>query len=479
MHPDPLPSGVSGYESLEFLGRGGSATVYKARQTSTGQYVALKFPRGMPAAAQARPPDLPQEALHREARLCATLHHPHVVRLMDLGTADSGHPFCVFEYVPGAPLSEYLRRQGPLSLRTAASLMGRVLDVLSWLHRQRISHGDLKPQNIMVFSSGSSLHPKVLDFGTAGHAKDRTAPWQGTPAYSAPERLLGQPPSPTADLYAWGLVFAECLLGRPVLEGMSAEEARRWQLGNAPVVLPAALERHPLGALLRRTLEKDCTRRSHDAAALYRDLRRLPMAPGSTRRLRTRAGRALAAPTETSTDTPQQTAARRQVALCAHLQIMAPAGDWDLGTLNSQRSELLHWCESVLRRGGAQPAGTLGDRCLFHVSDGTSPESSMARAIDAMLNLATAAVRRGHLMAAGQRLELHLGAAVCVVDKDLAPDQAWRLALNKALLLAGKAPHGAVLLPAQDCRHLEASSGVQGVQAVEVEGLHACRLERR
>ncbi|MBB2484559.1 serine/threonine protein kinase [Mitsuaria sp. WAJ17] len=476
MHPDPLPSGVSGYESLEFLGRGGSATVYKARQTSTGQYVALKFPRSMPMAAPMRPPDLLHEALHREARLCASLHHPHVVRLMDLGTADSGHPFCVFEYVPGVPLSEYLRRRGPLPLPTAAALMGRVLDVLSWLHRQRISHGDLKPQNIMVFSSGACLHPKVLDFGSAGQAKDHTPPRKGTPAYSAPERLLGQAPSPAADLYAWGLVFAECLLGRPVLEGMSAEEARRWQLGNAPVVLPAALARHPLGALLGRTLEKDCAHRSHDAARLYRDLLKLPMAPGSTRRLRTRPGRAFAAPTQTPTDAPQQTAARRQVALCAHLQIRAPAGDWDLGTLNSQRSELLHWCESLLRRGGAEPAGTLGDRCLFHMSGGTGPESSMARAIDAMLTLATAAVRRGHLMASAQRLELHLGSAVCVVDQDLAPDQAWRLALNQALLLAGKAPHGAVLLPAQDCRHLATSSGVQ---AVEVQGLQACRLERR
>lgn len=479
MSPKPLPSGVSGYESLEFLGRGGSATVYKARQTSTGQYVALKFPRGMPVAAPARQADLLREALHREARLCAMLHHPHVVRLMDLGTADSGHPFCVFEYVPGAPLSEHLRRQGPLPLRTATSLMARVLDVLTWLHRQRISHGDLKPQNIMVFSSGTTLHPKVLDFGVARHAQDGVPPGRGTPSYSAPERLLGQPPSPRADLYAWGLVFVECLLGRPVLEGMSAVEARRWQLGEAPVALPAALERHPLGALLRRTLEKDWTRRSHDAAALYRELRGLSMAPGSLRRLRARGARPLAAATETATDPRLRPAPRREVALCAHLQVLAPGGDWDLGTLNSQRSELLRWCEGLLRGSGAEPAGTLGDRSVFHVSGGAGRESSVERAIDAVLTLATAGVQRGHLLAAGQGLQLHLGAAVCVVDEALPPEQAWRRALNQALLLAGKAAHGAVLLPAQDCRHLAVGSGVQGRETFDVDGLPACRLERR
>lgn len=479
MHPDPLPSGVSGYESLEFLGRGGSATVYKARQTSTGQYVALKFPSGLLSATPARPSDPVREALQREARLCATLHHPHVVRLMDLGTAESGHPFCVFEYVPGAPLSEHLRRQGPLPLRTAASLMARVLDVLSWLHRQRISHGDLKPQNIMVFSSGTSLHPKVLDFGVARHAQDGAPPGRGTPSYCAPERLRGQPPSPRADLYAWGLVFVECLMGRPVLEGLSADEARRWQLDSAPVLLPAALERHPLGVLLRRTLEKDWTRRSHDAAALYRELRGLAMAPGSLRRLRARGGRPQAAATETPADAQRQPGPRREVALCVHIQVLAPEGDWDLGTLNSQRSELLRWCEHLLRRAGAEPAGTLGDRCLFHMSGGPNPDTSVARAIEALLTLATAGVQRGHLMAAGQRLQLHLGAALCVVDHELAPEQAWRRALNQALLLAGKARHGEVLLPAQDCRHLGTGSTVQGLEALDVEGLPVCRLERR
>ncbi|HLO95905.1 MAG TPA: serine/threonine-protein kinase, partial [Burkholderiaceae bacterium] len=222
MIAEPLPSPVTGYESLGLLGRGGSGAVYKALQVSTGQVVALKFPHADPRqdgriACQLR------HRLHHEMRLCATLHHPHIVRLVDQGLAQDGQPFCAFEYVPGDTLSEHLRRHGALPITEATALMERLLDALVWLHARRITHRDLKPQNVMVFSSGASLHPKVLDFGIAAclHDPGACGAGSGTPAYCAPEQLRGQPPAPQADLYAWALLFLECLQGRPVLDGMS------------------------------------------------------------------------------------------------------------------------------------------------------------------------------------------------------------------------------------------------------------------
>ena len=94
----------------------------------------------------------------------------------------------------------------------------------------------------------------------------------GTPAYAAPEQLRGQPPTPRSDLYAWGLVFLECLTGKRVIEGDTVADVIFNQLSAEPIPIPAALADHPLGDLLRRVTAKDAAARNVAADGLLREL---------------------------------------------------------------------------------------------------------------------------------------------------------------------------------------------------------------
>jgi serine/threonine protein kinase len=263
------------YRLESHIDTGGFGHVFRAVQETTGQLVAVKvlrprFNKGAPSLAR-------QVArFRREMKACAELHHPHIVRLIDSGQTTDGLLFSVFEYVPGASLAEFLRERGAITVRTTIELMGQVLDALICAHGKGIVHRDLKPDNIMVSTTGSRPQPTVLDFGISafieGSLMDEfksltmTREILGTPAYAAPEQLRGAPASAKSDLYAWGLIFVECLLGRRVCDAATALEMVHRQLSPEPVPLPRRLQEHWLGTILRWVLEKDATRRPGDAA---------------------------------------------------------------------------------------------------------------------------------------------------------------------------------------------------------------------
>ncbi len=287
---EPSPLGLldtddpAGYRLVSQLGVGGFGTVFRAVQESTGQIVALKILR-----RDAELDDCDQqrqaERFDRETQLCAELSHPHIVNLLDKGQTQDGQFYAVFEYVPGETLKEFLLRRGPLSALEAGELMGQVLDALASMHAHGIVHRDLKPQNIMVSSTGVQVQAKVLDFGIGALIPDRrqadykmltlTREVMGTPSYSAPEQLRGEPPTVKSDLYAWGLVFLECLTGRPAVRGQTLAEIYHQQLSAADVVLPLPIAGHALGHLLRRTLRKDPRDRAEHASQVYADCRQI------------------------------------------------------------------------------------------------------------------------------------------------------------------------------------------------------------
>jgi len=271
----------SGYQIVERLGEGGNGIVYKAIHNRTSQEVAVKilcYPQG--GARQEY-----QKGFEREARLCAELRHPNIVRLLDKGHLTDEVKYAAFEYVPGDTLKEYLRKKGPLPPCEAHSIMLQILDGLVCAHARGIVHRDIKPQNIMISPMETGLLVKILDFGIADFdtslnlsEKNTAASVNlalGTPAYSAPEQLKGLLPTVKTDLYAWGLLLIECLTGEPAIRGKNTAEIAFQQLSSDEVLLPYFLFDHPLAVLLRRVLKKDHQFRPGNTREIYEQFKKI------------------------------------------------------------------------------------------------------------------------------------------------------------------------------------------------------------
>ena len=215
------------YELRALLGRGGSAEVWRARDTSLDREVALKLVTAPHDDSTARAAD--------EARTLARLNHPGLVPVYDAGTDDEGRPWVVMELVEGETLGDTLRR-GPLDSARTAVIGRSVAEALEYVHGRGLVHRDVKPANVLVGTDGRS---RLTDFGIArliDSAKvTATGMMVGTASYLAPEQVAGEPVGPPADVYALGLVLLECLTGRREYEGGTVEVALA-RLNRAPDV---------------------------------------------------------------------------------------------------------------------------------------------------------------------------------------------------------------------------------------------------
>ena len=414
------------YEILSALGEGGFGVVYKARQLTTGQAVALKVMRPLEVGDAVRAAKRAVR-FQREMRLCAQLHHSNIVQLIDSGQTAAGLLYAVFAFVPGETLADLLAREGALGMSEARHLMLQVLDALACAHEVGVVHRDLKPRNIMVQSSGARRNAIVLDLGLGALVDDEHDPQRtrvtetgeslGTPGYAAPEQLRGLDASPRADLFSWGLVFLECLTGRPVYTGGSTPEILYAQLSPEPVPFPARLDRHPLGELLRRATRKEEGAREVTARSLFAEL--------ETHELRTLGGdrAADAAPGE-----------RRQVtALCATL-----AGD------DERLREQLATCAEIVDRHRGHVAAVLGDMALAYFGYPRAEEDDAPRAARAALAI--------QARLAGS-VGLHTGLVVVGGRTDAAAGFGAGETPRLAARLGAAAPAGAVMVSA-DTRRL-------------------------
>ncbi|WP_437958415.1 protein kinase [Sorangium sp. So ce119] len=250
------------YEILSLLRESRLAVVYEGRLLASGQPIVLKLLRlsrdGTPEALARRR----RARFLQEMRRCARLDHPGIVRPIDAGQADEGQLYAVFERVPGQSLAELLSARGALEPPEARLLLRQVLDALGFAHRHGVVHGDLRPAQVLVTPSGAQRSALVLGFGfsavaAVARADQEEAPVSGrelvgSQAYLAPEQRRGFPPTARSDLYAWGLVFLECLTGRRAGRGGPPEGAALQRDGREPVRMPRVLLEHPLGTLLRR-----------------------------------------------------------------------------------------------------------------------------------------------------------------------------------------------------------------------------------
>ena len=196
------------YEIVSELGRGGGGIVYLATDHRLERQVALKL-----VAANANP-EL-RDRLRREARAAATIAHPSVATIHALEEFDD-QLFIVSEYVRGRTLRA-VRADGPLSRDRVVAIAGDIARALRAAHEAGVIHRDLKPENVLLSETGAV---KVVDFGIARIDNDsvtqltRDGALLGTPAYMAPEQLLGTPVDARTDVYAFGIVLTEMATGR-------------------------------------------------------------------------------------------------------------------------------------------------------------------------------------------------------------------------------------------------------------------------
>lgn len=455
--PAPPPLRVPGYDLMEPLGAGGYGTVYRATQRHTGHVVAIKVVKlqdGQQRVAR----------FHRETRLCAALHHPHIVQLLDKGE-QGDCVYGVFEYVPGETLKSLIRRRGALTAADTRHLMAEVLDALDCAHRAGIVHRDLKPDNVMVSFTGAVPHAKVLDFGISTllplhrdiHFASLTVTEEclGTPAYSAPEQLRGELPSVKSDLYAWGLMFLECLTGAPAIDGDSAAEIFHRQLDPQEVPLPAEIAAHPVAVLLRHALKKKAAERCGSASALLAELARVRL-DDLVGVLRSAGQRRDDALTRTVASARAFSERRQLTVLCCSVAVWPDAGESEEAQDTArpseienlellQRDELARFSEAATRRGGLL-AGTLGDRMIVlfgypHASDTDARQAGMtALELTALGRSRSAVVRQAHGAHLGIRMGMHTGMAVVAAGEIPSGH-----AVSVAMRLEGMADMGSLL----------------------------------
>ena len=269
MHIGP-GSSLGAYRIAEVIGEGGMGTVYRAHDPRLGRDVALKIVR---PELSANPDRLAR--FEREARLLASLNHPHIATVYGFEQADDLR-FLVMELVGGVSLADRLA-EGPLPLEEGLAIAGQIAAAMEVAHERGIIHRDLKPSNIILTSSGA----KVLDFGLAKALSGDTpgienAPTLtsggtgegvilGTAAFMSPEQARGKPLDRRTDVWAFGCVFYDVLTGKSAFAGETLSDTIANILTRDPdwSVVPAAVPAN-IRRLLRRCLEKDPARRLRD-----------------------------------------------------------------------------------------------------------------------------------------------------------------------------------------------------------------------
>jgi serine/threonine protein kinase len=265
---------IGRYEVIKTIGKGAMGVVYKARDPLLDRVVAVKTimsPQGQ--GRRVRSAFL--ERFQREAKAAAKMQHPAIVTIFDVGVdEESGAPFMVLEYLPGESLADRLDRvRFPLARSVQISL--DLASALSFAHRQRIVHRDVKPANVL--HAGDNRW-KLADFGIARLPDSdltQVGIFMGTPGYSPPEAIREGRYTPQADVFAWGAVFYELLSGRIPYEGPDTKTTNSYVVqGNAP-----APSRHdasipePLATVTMTALQPSDRARFKDASEAEQALR--------------------------------------------------------------------------------------------------------------------------------------------------------------------------------------------------------------
>ncbi len=261
---------LSGRYRLESkLGSGGMSTVYLAIDEVLDRRVAIKV---MHREISDQPDQL--ERFRREARAVASLSHPNLVAVIDAGE-DGGHPYIVFEYVPGETLKKRIDESGRLGLDEATAYAIEIGRGLAAAHAARLIHRDVKPQNVLIDGEGRA---KITDFGIARslevHGLTATGRVLGTTDYVSPEQAMGKEVDARTDVYSLGIVLYEMLTGDVPFH---AETQVGVAMKHVNEAVPDVQKKRPetsaaLAAALERAVAKDPKDRYPDMNHFLADL---------------------------------------------------------------------------------------------------------------------------------------------------------------------------------------------------------------
>jgi serine/threonine protein kinase len=263
------------YQILAPIGRGGTGTVFLARDTRSSELVALKLlPRSSAEKRQ-------RARFRREMLLSRRVAHPHIATTYSSGKID-GVYYIAMEYIPGKSLQRLVQEEGPIDVPRAARLMREVASGLAHAHDRGMIHRDLKPSNIMVTPHD---HAKVLDLGLALVEGEDVADYRvlggkgyivGTMDYIAPEQTANSAAvDRRADIYSLGCTLYYAITGRPPFPGGTSKEKIQRQRREEPESLLDLKPTLPVEfvVLIRRMMAKDPNDRPSTAADVLRNLR--------------------------------------------------------------------------------------------------------------------------------------------------------------------------------------------------------------
>jgi|GEM_PF-1401861 len=265
---------IGRYEVIKTIGKGAMGVVYKARDPLLDRVVAVKTimsPQGQ--GRRVRSAFL--ERFQREAKAAAKMQHPAIVTIFDVGVdEEAGAPFMVLEYLPGESLADRLDRVR-LPLARSVSIALDLASALSFAHRQRIVHRDVKPANVL--HAGDNRW-KLADFGIARMPDSdltQVGIFMGTPGYSPPEAIREGRYTPQADVFAWGAVFYELLSGRIPYEGPDTKTTNSYVVKGdaAPPTRHDPSIPEPLSEVVMNALQPGSGKRFKDASEAEQSLR--------------------------------------------------------------------------------------------------------------------------------------------------------------------------------------------------------------
>jgi len=265
---------VAGYHLAEYIGEGGTATVYRAEHPERGR-AAVKLLR--PRLAQ---DPIAVKRFLREAEYGARVKHPNIVQTYDFGATDGLH-YLALEWAQGEPLAEFVNRSGKLAPPLVATIVEQLGAALGSAHKAGIIHRDLKPANIMYDPATQTA--KLLDFGIARDSElspeerlTRAGFFVGTLQYVAPETLSGELVSEQADVYSLATIAYYLLSQELPFTGKSPRELFQQLLTQAPVPLNQAVKGlrfpGPIEAAVMHGLDRDLSKRSKTVDEFAKEL---------------------------------------------------------------------------------------------------------------------------------------------------------------------------------------------------------------
>lgn len=257
------------YRLIELIGEGGMALVYKAECSLLCRTVAVKILRPQYASDAEF-----VERFRREARSAASLNHPNVVSIYDVGQ-ENGMDYIVMEYIPGENLKDLIKKEAPFSVRKALDYTKQIAEALNHAHQRNIIHRDIKPHNILVTPDGQL---KVTDFGIAraisASSFTQAGIVVGSVQYASPEQVKAGLVGPQSDIYSLGCVLYELLTGSVPFNGDTSISIAMQHLHEKTVPVREIRPDFPAAAenILEKAMAKEPAQRYPSAAAMLRDI---------------------------------------------------------------------------------------------------------------------------------------------------------------------------------------------------------------